>query len=100
MAATFILVASSLFALAVGNPLGRRAMQVHESRSELPASFAKTGTPSPDTVLNFRIALAQTDPDGLTDALYDVSAPSSANNGNHLTKEEVCIIFTSSQTVH
>ena len=96
MVAAFLLVISSLLTYVAGNPLGRRAMQVHESRSEIPDGFAKTGTPSPDTVINFRIALAQTDPDGLTDALYDVSTPSSANYGNHLTKEEVRIHPTSS----
>lgn len=78
----------SLFSLALGNPLTRRAMQVHET-IELPDGFAKVGTASPDTVLNMRIALAQNNPAGLTEALYDVSTPSSANYGNHLTKEEV-----------
>ena len=89
MVASLLFVFSSFIALAAANPLSGRAMQVHESRASVPASFTKTGTPSPDTILTFRVALAQTDPDGLTDALYDVSTPSSANYGNHLTKEEV-----------
>ncbi|KAJ3488113.1 hypothetical protein NLI96_g3093 [Meripilus lineatus] len=84
-----ILLLASLVTLVVANPLNRRAMQLHESRTAIPAGFAKSGTPAPDTVVKFRMALAQTDPDGLTDALYDVSTPSSANYGNHLTKEEV-----------
>ena len=86
-----ILLLASLVTLVVANPLNRRAMQLHESRTAIPAGFAKSGTPAPDTVVKFRMALAQTDPDGLTDALYDVSTPSSANYGNHLTKEEVRI---------
>ena len=84
-----ILVAS-LFTLALGNPLARRTMQVHEFRSEVPEGFAKAGAAPADTMLKLRIALAQSDPDGLTDALMAVSEPDSAQYGQHLTKEEVC----------
>lgn len=81
----------SLFSLAaLGNPLGRRSMQVHETRPDVPAGFVQAGAASPEQVLKLRISLAQADPAGLTDALLDVSEPQSANYGQHLTKEEVC----------
>ncbi|THH32184.1 hypothetical protein EUX98_g1978 [Antrodiella citrinella] len=73
----------------MGNPLGRRTMQLHESRSEIPDGFVNSGSASPGSVLKLRIALAQNDPAGLTAALLDVSEPTSANFRQHLTKEEV-----------
>ncbi|THH29754.1 hypothetical protein EUX98_g4430 [Antrodiella citrinella] len=79
----------SLFGLVMGNPLGRRAMQLHESRSDVPAGFVKGSAASPESVLKLRIALAQNNPAGLTAALLDVSEPTSANFRQHLTKEEV-----------
>ncbi|EKM54114.1 uncharacterized protein PHACADRAFT_257728 [Phanerochaete carnosa HHB-10118-sp] len=80
---------ASLFATALGNPLGRRAMTVHESRSEVPDGFAQQGPASPDTVLNLRIALTQSNPQGLTDALMEVSTPGNALYQQFLSKEEV-----------
>ncbi|CAL1707451.1 unnamed protein product [Somion occarium] len=88
MVATSVLIVS-LFTLALGNPLNRRSMQLHETRPSAPEGFVKAGSASPDTTLRLRIALAQSDPAGLTDALMDVSTPDSANYGAHLTKEEV-----------
>lgn len=83
------ILAFSLFAMAMANPMQRRAMKVHEVRPEVPAGFVKVATASPSTTLRMRIALAQSNPSGLTDALMDVSTPDSANYGQHLTKEEV-----------
>ncbi|THH29194.1 hypothetical protein EUX98_g4996 [Antrodiella citrinella] len=79
----------SLFTLVMGNPLGRRSMQLLESRSDIPDGFVNSGAASPDSVLKLRVALAQNDPAGLTAALLDVSEPTSANFRQHLTKEEV-----------
>jgi hypothetical protein len=81
---------ASLFALALGNPLARRAMQVHETRDEIPEGFVQQGPAAPDTVLNLRIALRQSDPQGLEDKLMAVSTPGNELYGQHLTKEEVC----------
>lgn len=87
------MLSSSVFALvavasALANPV-RRDLQVHESRADIPAGFTLTGPAPSDQVLTLRLALVQNDPAGLVDALYDVSTPSSANYGKHLSKEEV-----------
>ena len=79
---------ASLFALALGNPLTRRSMKVHETQV-VPEGFSQQGAASADTVLNMRIALTQSDRDGLIKALMDVSTPGNALHGQHLSKEEV-----------
>ena len=81
----------SLFALALGNPVTRRAMTVHESRSKIPEGFVKQGPAPADTVLNMRIVLKQFDPAGLEDALMAVSTPGNARFGKHLTKDQVSV---------
>ncbi|KAI0943204.1 hypothetical protein AcW1_002423 [Taiwanofungus camphoratus] len=86
MAATTFLVAS-LFTLALGKPLARN-MRVHERRDSPPAGYTLVGSASPDTMLSVRIALTQSNPTGLEEALYDISTPSSSNYGKHLSKEE------------
>ncbi|OBZ67228.1 Tripeptidyl-peptidase sed3 [Grifola frondosa] len=65
------------------------SLQLHESRVQVPTGFKLNGSPPADTLLNLRIALTQSDPAGLQSALYDVSTPSSANYGKHLSKSEV-----------
>ena len=80
---------ASLFALALANPLSRRTMTVHEQRDEVPEGFVKQGPASADTVLNMRMALKQTDPAGLEDALMAVSTPGNARFMQHLTKDQV-----------
>ncbi|KAH9913288.1 family S53 protease [Fomitopsis serialis] len=74
-------------ALSWGTPV-RRSMQTLESRSNPPSGYTQTGPADPDTVLTLRLALVQSDYDGLIDALYDVSTPSSAHYGEYLSKEE------------
>ena len=64
-------------------------MQVHESRQSPPAGYTLTGPAAPDMLITLRFALAQRDPEGLIDALYDVSTPSSPNYGQYLSAEEV-----------
>ncbi|TFY65280.1 hypothetical protein EVJ58_g2064 [Rhodofomes roseus] len=83
-----LLLGLLLPALSSGNP-ARRSMQVQESRPSPPSGYTLTGPANPDTVLTFRLALTQSDYDGLIDALYDVSMPSSANYGEWLSKEGV-----------
>lgn len=63
----------------------------HSRSNTVPSGFTLVGAASADTVLNLRIAMAQSDPAGLEKALYDVSTPSSPNYGQHLTKDEVCV---------
>lgn len=84
-----ILVFSALFSLALAKP-HQRSMTVLESRDGVPDGFVRSSTADADTQLKLRIALVQSNTDGLIDALFDVSTPSSASYGEHLTKEEVC----------
>ena len=83
-------VGACLLAVAQANPIAR-SMRVHDKRTEAPSAFAAKGAASPDTMLNLRIQLAQTDITGLEDALMAVSTPGNALYGQHLTKEEVCV---------
>ena len=89
------LLFASLFMLALGNPLGRRDMIVHESRTDVPEGFSRQEPASPDTVLSMRISLKQSDPAGLEKALMDVSTPGNALYGQHLSKQEVGIMSLS-----
>ncbi|ETW85061.1 serine protease S53 [Heterobasidion irregulare TC 32-1] len=64
-------------------------MRLHERREVIPRGFVKTAAAPASQMLNLRLALVQSDPQGLEDALYAVSTPSSALYGQFLTKEEV-----------
>ncbi|TDL17184.1 family S53 protease [Rickenella mellea] len=70
------------------NPVFRNLV-VHEARQGIPSGFLSKGPAAADTQLNLRIALVQSDTAGLEAALLDVSNPSSANYGNHLSMDEV-----------
>lgn len=74
--------------MAAGIPT-RRAMAVHDER-ELPVHFANAGTPSPDTLMNLKLALTASDMAGLEKTFWDVSTPGNALYGQHLSFEEVC----------
>ncbi|TRM66566.1 peptidase S8/S53 domain-containing protein [Schizophyllum amplum] len=73
----------------LGSPAPRAAMRLHEKRKELPSGFVNKGAAAADTMIDMRIALKMADRDGLEAALFDVSTPSSANYGKHLTQDEV-----------
>ncbi|KAI0645469.1 family S53 protease [Trametes meyenii] len=64
-------------------------MALHEVMEDIPDGFVHSGSAPQDTVLNLRLALVQSDTAGLEKALMDVSTPSSALYGQHLSKEEV-----------
>ena len=87
MVSKLVLIAS-LFTLAAAKPFARN-MVVRESRSAAPSGFVHSGAAAADQVVKLRIALVQSNPNGLIDALYDVSTPGNALYGQHLTKEEV-----------
>lgn len=87
MVATGIFIAS-LVALVASKPVARN-LQLHEQRTVVPSGYTHAGSAHSATVLNLRLALAESDTAGLIDALYDVSTPSSSNYGQHLSKEEV-----------
>lgn len=82
---------ASFAALTLGHAPARRAMVVHETQV-LPEGFSAQGPASPETMLNLRIALAQSDPDGLITSLMDVSTPGNALYGQYFTKEEVRLL--------
>lgn len=69
--------------------IGRSTSLVHESRKDIPQGFVLSGPAPGDTTLPFRVALASGDLDGLENALYDVSTPSSSLYGQFLTQAEV-----------
>ncbi|GBE83937.1 Tripeptidyl-peptidase SED2 [Sparassis crispa] len=77
-----------LFTHALGTPLQRRSLQLHEARDAPPPGFTLVGHAPSDTILKLRIALVQSDTTGLVDALYDVSTPSSPKYGQYLSKSE------------
>ena len=89
------MVATSIFTclvsaltLAYAKPTPRNS-GVLEGRENVPKGFVKTGAAPAATTLNLRIALVPNNMPGLEKALYDVSTPSSALYGQHLTKAEV-----------
>ena len=62
---------------------------VHEALVAAPQGFTNVGPASPDQTLTLRLALAQTDPDGMIQSLMDISTPGNALYGRQFTKEEV-----------
>lgn len=81
---------SSLIALALDKPTAR-SMKLHESRESIPHGFSLRSPAHPDQTLKLRIALVQNNVAELERRLMDVSTPSSANYGKHLSKAEVCV---------
>ncbi|KAI0321293.1 family S53 protease [Amylostereum chailletii] len=83
-----ILVFSVLIAGAKTSLLSKDLL-LHERRDEVPDGFETHGAAPSSTKLRLRLGLAQNNIEGLQNALIDVSTPSSANYGKHLSKEEV-----------
>lgn len=83
------LLAFSFFTVALGAPLAREPLHVHDARSAAPPGYTASGAPHPDTVLQLRIALKQNNNAGLIDKLYEVSTPGSQSYRNFLSKSEV-----------
>ncbi|KAJ6519079.1 family S53 protease [Mycena sanguinolenta] len=81
-----ILFLNFLLSLAAASPVPRI---LHSSRSGTPQGFSSLGAAPPDQSLKLRFGLASNNAAGLEAALLDVSTPSSANYGKHLTKDEV-----------
>lgn len=86
-----LLVLSALVALVVAKPMSRN-MKLHESVENAPAGFVRSGAADADKELSLRIALVQSNTEGLIDALYSVSTPDSPSYSEHLSKEEVSSI--------
>lgn len=79
----FSFVASSL-----SKPVARD-IRLHETRPSVPPGFSLVGSADADTVLNLRLGLVSSDVNKLVETLYDVSTPSSADYGQHLSRSEV-----------
>ncbi|KAF7357217.1 Family S53 protease [Mycena sanguinolenta] len=79
---------ASLLSLAAASPAFQNFV-LQESLNSAPSGFSTSGPAADSTTLNLRIALASSNFAGLEQALYDVSTPSSANYGKHLSKAEV-----------
>ncbi|KAJ7493844.1 family S53 protease [Mycena latifolia] len=89
MRSIFLLLLATIFAVANGNPMGRRVMAVHESVAAVPSGFAHAGAVAPTQEITLRIALVQSDIEGLQAKTYAVSDPANALYGQHLTPEQV-----------
>lgn len=79
---------ASLLTVVGANPVAQPFV-THEKLEKAPDGFLHNGPASDSTSLNLRIALVSNNMAGLEKALYDVSTPSSALYGQHLSKEEV-----------
>lgn len=82
-----------LFLVALAGLVGLSAaltdMAVHEKRDTVPVGFVAKGPAPANQLLDLRVALVQSDVEGLEKVLYDVSTPGSASYGQHLSKEAV-----------
>ena len=87
------LLLASLVTLTLGKSTTRN-LKLHETRPGAPSGFSHTGPADPNQTLKLRLALVQGNTAELERKLYDVSTPSSANYGKHLSKEEVwyCVV--------
>ena len=91
MLATGLLL-TSLLTFGLGKPVAR-SLRLHEARSTVPVGFSRVGSADADTVLSLRLGLVSENTDKLIETLYDVSTPSSANYGQHLSRSDVSIMF-------
>ncbi|KAF8216791.1 family S53 protease [Mycena galopus ATCC 62051] len=83
-----ILLWTSLCSLAAASPLLHSRI-LHSGRSIAPQGFTSLGAAPANQSIKLRFALTSNDVPGLEKALLDVSTPSSANYGIHLTRDEV-----------
>jgi tripeptidyl-peptidase-1 len=67
---------------------------IHESRVTIPNGFKLSKAAAPSSILDLKIALVQRDPDGLEQALYDVSTPGRPTYRNYLSKTAVSLHVT------
>ncbi|KAF8917410.1 subtilisin-like protein [Mucidula mucida] len=85
-----VLLSSLLFLGVLCTPLTPRWDDLVEKHAwaEIPPGWEYHSTPSPDHVFEMRIGLKQDKIDQLISMLYEISDPSHASYGNHLSKEE------------
>lgn len=85
MVLSIALVLVSLFGLG----LSSSSMRVHDARNEPPPGFTRIGPPPSGTLIKLRIALKQTNMEGLIKKLYDLSTPGNENYTKWLSAKEV-----------
>ena len=91
------LLVLSLFSLALGAPAasGDDTLKVFRKRHSVPTGFSYKQKADEAQTLTLRLALVQGNTTGLETTLYDVSNPTSANYGKHLSKAEVRFVQSS-----
>ena len=75
-----LLVTIALVTVVFGTSMPR-SLQVDEHRDNIPSGYTLAEVASSDMKISLGLALAQRDPTGLINALYEVSTPSSARYG-------------------
>ena len=83
----FLLLTAFVSAVSA-SPLFRNLV-LHEERNGVPNGFVKVSDAAANQMMNFSIALENSDMAGLKEKLYSVSTPGSELYGQHLSKEEV-----------
>ncbi|KAA1475871.1 family S53 protease [Dentipellis sp. KUC8613] len=81
------LVSFLLLAIAAASPAPPQ-MVLREKRDSVPSGFVKNDPAPADQILQLRLGLVQSDPQGLEDALMAVSTPGNARRGQFLSKAE------------
>lgn len=81
-------------------PLDSRADYAVFSSHNAPRDWKSVGRPEPDHVVNLRIGLKQASFDQLEEHLYEVSDPSHARYGDHLSMEDVEALIAPSKHSH
>ncbi|EPT01818.1 hypothetical protein FOMPIDRAFT_1048413 [Fomitopsis schrenkii] len=93
-------ILAALCTLTIGKPVERN-LRLHESRPTAPTGFSRVGSADAATVLNLRLGLVSSNVDKLIETLYDVSTPSSAKYGQHLSKSEAAAFLNpSDESLH
>ncbi|KAJ7268406.1 family S53 protease [Mycena rebaudengoi] len=67
-------------------------------RDNTPPGFSLIGSPPADEVLTLRLALAQSNIQGLQDAVYDISTPGGPRYGQYLTQDRASNLMASPLT--
>ncbi|EPT01819.1 hypothetical protein FOMPIDRAFT_1119585 [Fomitopsis schrenkii] len=93
-------ILAALCTLTIGKPVECN-LRLHESRPTAPTGFSRVGSADAATVLNLRLGLVSSNVDKLIETLYDVSTPSSAKYGQHLSKSEAAAFLNpSDESLH
>lgn len=92
----FFLCSIALYFVLTGAIPTIEVHRVHEIREHQPHGWTRPGSPHQDTVLPFKIALAQSNLHLLDDLLMSVSSPDSEQYGQHWSADKVANTFAPS----